>query len=152
MPIKAPLREQQPPTTPPQVRTRLAETLNLDLIGPWAGHELAAAAGTVRRAADPLAGIPTRLPPAEPARHHEPFRPASGNRGFAVLPHRQRQDRDVPRAGRPGDGAAPPAQPRTRAGASVIMRCTLRLLTLDQLDRALAVPVLGLADAAFFRS
>ena len=36
------MAELEAPATPLQVRTRLAEALNLDLIGPWAGHELAA--------------------------------------------------------------------------------------------------------------
>ena len=40
--LEAPTAELEAPATPSQVRTRLAEALNLDLIGPWAGHELAA--------------------------------------------------------------------------------------------------------------
>ena len=36
-----PTETQNPPNTSPQVRARLAEALNLDLIGPWAQHELA---------------------------------------------------------------------------------------------------------------
>ena len=59
---------------------------------------------------------------------------------LAVLPDRRRQDRGVPGAGRGGDGAAAPAPSRRRGagrrGVGVIMRYTLRLLTLDQLARA----------------
>ena len=36
-----PTETQDPPSTSPQVRARLAEALNLDLIGPRARHELA---------------------------------------------------------------------------------------------------------------
>ena len=36
-----PTETPKPPTTSPQVRARLAEALSLDLIGPWAQHELA---------------------------------------------------------------------------------------------------------------
>ena len=38
---KTPTSPQDAPSTSPQVRARLAEALNLDLIGPWAQHELA---------------------------------------------------------------------------------------------------------------
>ena len=38
---KTPTSPQDAPTTSPQIRARLAQALNLDLIGPWPQHELA---------------------------------------------------------------------------------------------------------------
>ena len=100
--------------------------------GPMQGKEEAAVDAPAWRPFQ-LAFILMNLPGiVEPA----PSRPRGG--GSALLPHRRRQDRGVPRPGR--------LHPRLRgacknpgiasAGLSVLMRYTLRLLTLDQLGRA----------------
>jgi hypothetical protein len=66
-----------------------------------------------------------------------PTTPDRERRRPAVLPDRRRQDRGVPRASRPSPwccGAC--ATPGAVGRVSVLMRYTLRLLTLDQLGRA----------------
>ena len=63
-------------------------------------------------------------------------RPRGG--GPAVLPDRRRQDGGLPRPGglHPRPAAAAQSRASPRPGLSVLMRYTLRLLTLDQLSRA----------------
>ena len=85
-----------------------------------------------------MAALPVGIPADESARHRPTHRRRSRGRGPAVLPHRRRQDRSLPGAGRVHALVLRRMQNPgiCGAGVSVLMRYTLRLLTLDQLGRA----------------
>ena len=96
---------------------------------PWAARRRPS------RRAPELAPVPARLHAAQSRRPGRPARIPTGDRRPAVLPDRRRQDRGLSRPRRLRDRASPPRAIRAcRApGCRVIMRYTLRLLTLDQL-------------------
>ncbi len=84
-----------------------------------------------------LAPLSARLRAHEPARHRQSDACRPRARGPALLSHRRRQDRGLPGA----RGLHAPLRRLTNpglasVGVSVLMRYTLRLLTLDQLQRA----------------
>ena len=84
-----------------------------------------------------LAAVPACLHADEPAGHRRPHACRPRGRGSAVLPHGRRQDRSLPGPGGLHAGPAAAAESGiASAGLSVLMRYTLRLLTLDQLGRA----------------
>ena len=85
-----------------------------------------------------MAAVPARVPADEPAGHRQSRGPRARGGGPAVLPDRRRQDRGLPRASRRSRWCCAGCATRgsRSAGVSVLMRYTLRLLTLDQLARA----------------
>ena len=87
-----------------------------------------------------VAAVPARLHPAEPCRPARSAARRPRDRRPPVLPDRRRQDRGLSRPRGLDDRASAPHEPRQLgAGVAVLMRYTLRLLTLDQLGRAAGV-------------
>jgi hypothetical protein len=126
-----------------EVRSRLVEAVKLDLVGPWAGHELGAEQlpGRERPSNWYVAGflIPTGTPPDRSGDVDE-------NDDLDTVPESAglaEESNDERKAAR--KAFFPSSIARLRPGCRD--PCEMRN---DHLDRALVVPVLGMPHAAFF--